>query len=98
MGAKFELTMEGLDFCRGYMVRYRVYHWMSCVYGDTFEDLVSKTGSDRKRVAPAIWKLFDAGFIPRIPRGTPAQVVEGTASEGVLIEGTCVRLEGPENV
>ena len=98
MGTKFKVTMEGLDFCCGFMVRHRVYHWMSCGYGDTFEDLVSRTGSDRKRVAPAIWLLFDAGFIPRIPVGTPAQVVEGTATEGLLIEGTCVRLEDLSDV
>lgn len=56
----------------------------------SFEQLYYTTQAKKPRLAKVLIELFDAGMIGYLPAGTPAQIVEGSASDALLIEGTCV--------
>lgn len=56
----------------------------------SFEQLSYMTQAKKPRLAKVLIELFDAGLIDYLPPGTPAQIVEGSASDALLIEGTCV--------
>jgi hypothetical protein len=93
--AKF---MAAMDFCSRHPLRQAIWYAIHSGFRGNFQQLVWKVNSRAKNAAPHVAALFDAGHIDFIPEGTPMNVIDGTSAADLVIEGTCLRLEGPANV
>jgi hypothetical protein len=95
---EFEKQMAAMDFCSRHPLRQAIWYAIHRGFRGTFQQLVWKVNSRAKNVAPHVLALFDAGHIGFIPDGTPMNAIDGTSAADLVIEGTCLRLDGPKDV
>lgn len=86
------------DFCVKFPVRYRVWCIMDQGFQGTFDQLVGRVGSKRDLVLHHLMILWDAEIVTRLPPGTPTGAIDSTASDGLMIEGSCIDLTNSEAV
>jgi hypothetical protein len=68
-------------------VRYQVFSLIDKQgFRGSFDQLCYVTQARKPRVSKVLMELFDAGLIDFLPAGTPADIVEGSSKEVLLIE------------